>query len=103
MSSDTPTISEMNYVIGVFDSRCFSGSHITDYTFENAPSMKYHYSWEWLLRAWRRWLGAADEYNDFLQYKDYHRIFHNCIDTNNMKQAHETLFEAIKWYQNKKQ
>jgi len=39
----------MNYAIGVFNGRSFSGSHITDYEASDAPKMKYHSDWNWLM------------------------------------------------------
>jgi hypothetical protein len=47
--SNEPTIAEMNYAIGVFNGRSFSGSHITDYKSSDAPKMKYHSDWNWLM------------------------------------------------------
>jgi hypothetical protein len=49
--NENHSIKEMNYVIGIFDGRGFSMSHITDYTAENAPHMKYHRSWDWIMRV----------------------------------------------------
>ena len=57
----------------------------------------YHEKWDKLIPVWKTWIVVADEYNEFMQYKDYHRIFHNCIDNNDIKAAHETISEAIKW------
>lgn len=61
--------------------------------------LEYHASWNWLLDIWTRWLGEADEYNQTGSYKNYWRIFHNCVDTGSLLVANEILAEAITWLQ----
>lgn len=100
------TIKYMNYVIGVFDGKGFSMSHITDYTAENAPLMKYHRSWDWIMRViarinklifsqpnmeirqkmLARWGGIQGELLKF-----------------NIQNTHYNVFIFIEWYNSQKQ
>lgn len=95
------TISEMNYVIGVFDGKSFSGSHITDYTADSAPRMKYHYDWNQLMRAWKRAAKIIFDIRGQLSQDDYleaHKVTKSFIDACQrveIDKAHEAVYRAI--------
>lgn len=59
--NENHSIKEMNYIIGVFDGKYFTGSHITDYTSETAPIMKYHLRWDWLMPVVKKFMEIPSE------------------------------------------
>lgn len=88
-----------NYVIGVFDGRSFSCSHITDYNAANAPKMKYHYSWDWLMRAWYKFVDLRfKDVMDQLKHSELKTTCGFAILYGDIKVAHNNIYEAIIWY-----
>lgn len=107
--SNEPTIAEMNHVIGVFDGRSFSGSHISDYTASDAPKMKYHSSWDQLMPCWKKAgviLYSIRRELDGEKYLEAYRItkcFLDACQKVDIERAHEAVYNAakfIQWYNN---
>ena len=106
--ANEPTITEMNYVIGVFDGRRFSMSHINDYTAATAPKMKYHNDWNWLMRVGKKIYTLLAEMakqrppNTACQ-GDLIEVDIQChIREYNITGAHKSIYELIMWLNQQK-
>ena len=102
--SNEPTIAEMNYIIGVFDGRSFSGSHITDYAASDAPKMKYHSSWNCLMPVVRKIYNTLAE---MLRKRPPHTACHGdmievdihcAIREVDIVKTHGYVYQFIQWY-----
>lgn len=62
--------------------------------------IRYHFSWNWLLPVWKRFLTEADELldKDDAYRSDVYRIFNNCVAGNNIEAAAKHMADAILWY-----
>ena len=101
MSSDTPTIEQMNEVIARFDGRKLYGRYTIDNyggdTHMALPEMKYHTSWDWLKPV-------IDEiFKYYLAYPYEVRPVIEMKIVVGIKPAHEKVYQFCKWINQQKQ
>lgn len=103
------TIPEMNYIIGVFDGMSFSMSHITDYTADNAPKMKYHTDWRLLMPVGKK---IRDLLADMQKKRPPHTACHGdlieidihcAVSSYDIVNAHKNMYIFIQWYNDNQQ
>jgi hypothetical protein len=104
-----PTIAEMNFAIGIFDGRSFSGSHISDYTATSAPKLKYHSSWDWLMPVGKK---IYDLLAKMAKQRPPHTACHgdmlevdiHChIREYDREKAHKAIYDFLQWYNKQKE
>lgn len=73
------------------------GKSYSTYNLYDAQKLRFHYDWNWLMKAWERFRSYKLYDHEYMKHK---HIIANHISFGTISEAFEALYEGVNWYNN---